>query len=395
MRIQDALIKLLMLQPFYGALASILSIQESDAVKKKEMSLLPTPSLKYNRKWYEELPDTQAVGVLLHELLHLLLLHALRQSNRDPLLWAVCCDMAVNDHIPDQMLPDNAVTTEQVELMVKYKLERMRSSEYYYSKLSGLPDDSISLLKHEGTVMLSRVNGNLLEADIQKQEDINHVNEAALKNKLHEIVEIASQNDELPPELLYKIDEIEDQNGETPPDLLREFVISPKRSKIDWKNMFKRFLSGKGRMQIRATYKRDSRRFEGFPGHKRSIGLKVLVALDESGSISDKQLNIFFNELMSIKRITGVEILVTEFDTECSEPKPAQVFLHQKNRNKEGGTDFRPIFKLAEELNIFSVVIFTDGNGNAPAEVNQRVLWILTRDGKQPAPFGYSVKFED
>jgi len=394
MRIQDALIKLLMLQPFYGALASVLSIQESDTVKKEEMSLLPTPSLKYNKKWYEELPDAQAVGVLMHELLHLLLLHALRQGSRDPLLWAICCDMAVNDHIPDEMLPDNAVTTEQIELIVKCKLERMRSAEYYYNKLSGLPDAPISLLKREGAVTLPKVNGSLMEADIQKKEDINRVNEAALKNKLNEIVEMASQNDELPPELLHK-EEIENQNDELSPELLHEFVISPKRSKINWKNMFKRFLSGRGRMQIRATYKRDSRRFEGFPGHKRSIGMKVLVALDESGSISDKQLNIFYNELMSINRITGVDVLVTEFDTECSEPQPAQLFIHQKNRNKEGGTDFRPIFKLAEELNIFSVVIFTDGNGNAPEEVNQRVLWILTSDGRQPAPFGYSVNFEE
>ena len=159
--------------------------------------------------------------------------------------------------------------------------------------------------------------------------------------------------------------------------------------------MFKRFLSGRGRMQNRATYKRDSRRFEGFPGHKRSIGLKVLIALDQSGSISDEQLDIFFNELMSINRIPGADVLVTEFDTECSEPIPVGVYLHQRNRNKKGGTDFSRIFKLADERNIFSVVIFTDGDGNAPAEANQRVLWILTREGKQPAPFGYSVRFEE
>ena len=377
MRIQDALIKLLMLQPFYGALASVLSIQESSAVKKTELSLLPTPSLKYDREWYEGLPDAHAVGALMHELLHLLLLHALRQGGRDPLLWAVCCDMAANDHIPEEMLTDSAVTTERIELKIKCKLERMRSAEDYYNKLSSLLDDSINLVRREGVVTLPSANGNVLEADIQKDEDIVPIDKAALENKLDEIVGIARQNGELPPELLH------------------EFVISPRRSKMDWQNMFKRFLSGRGRMQIRATYKRDSRRFEGFPGHKRSIGLKVLIALDESGSISDEQLDIFFNELMSINRIPGADVLVTEFDTECSEPIPAGVYLHQRNRNKKGGTDFSPIFKLADERNIFSVVIFTDGEGNAPAEVNQRVLWILTRDGKQPAPFGYSVRFDE
>ena len=377
MQIQDALTKLLISQPFYGALAAVLSIRESAAVKKTELSLFPTPTLKYNREWYEGLSDIRAIGTLTHELLHLLLLHALRQGGRDPLLWAVCCDMAVNDHIPEEMLPDSAVTTARIELTTKRGLERMRSAEYYYSKLSDLPDNSISLLRREGVVTLQGISGNILEADIQKEEDIISVDKAALENKLNEIIRTAKQNGDLPPELSH------------------EFAINPKRSKMDWQNMFKRFLSGRGRTQTRATYKRDSRRFDGFPGHKRNIGLKVLVAMDQSGSISDEQLDVFFNELISINRIPGADVLVTEFDTECGEPKPAELYLRQRNRNKKGGTDFCPIFQLAEKLKIFSVVIFTDGNGIAPAEVNQKVLWILTRDGKNPASYGYSAMFDE
>ncbi len=377
MRIQDALIKLLIRQPFYGSLASVLSLTESTSVKKLEMTLLPSPALKYNPEWFEALPDAQAMGALMHELLHLLLLHSLRRGERDPLLWAVCCDMAVNDHIPAEMLPESAVTTEQIELKIHHKLERMKSTEHYYQRLSALMDDKFSLLQREDSATLPSISGSLLEADIQKDEDFNPVNEAALQNKLQEMVQAASED------------------GELPPELQTEFSPTPKRSKLDWQNMFRRFLSGMGRMQIRATYKRESRRFDGFPGHKRSVGMKILIALDESGSISDEQLGVFFNELMSINRIKGAQLLVTEFDEACSEPKPAEAYRHQRNRTRKGGTDFRPIFKLAEELNIFSVVIFTDGNGNAPDEVNQRVLWILTHDGKQPAPYGYSVKYED
>ena len=377
MHIREALIKLLIEQPFYGALASILTIQESDAVNKTEMTLLPAPTLKYNVKWYEGLSDAHAAGALMHELLHLILLHPLRRGGRDPLLWAVCCDMAVNGHIPGAMLPESAVTTEKIELLVKRKLERMGSAEYYYDALSSLLNDSISFLTRDGAVTLPSVSGAMLEADVQKEEDVNYADEAALNNKLNEIVKTARQN------------------GELPPGLSHEFDIRPKRSKIDWQNMFRRFLSGKGRMQIRATYKRDSRRFEGFPGHKRSVGLKLLIALDESGSISDGQLDVFYGELMSINRVPGADVMVTEFDTECSEPMPAHVYLRQRNRVKKGGTDFSPVFRLADKHNIFSVVIFTDGNGDAPAQVNQRVLWILTRDGRRPAPYGYCVKFEE
>ncbi len=377
MRIQDALVKLLIIQPFYGSLASVLSISESQGVKQLEMSLLPSPTLRYNREWFEELPDAKAAGALMHELLHLLLLHALRRGDRDPLLWAVCCDMAVNSHIPMEMLPESAVTTERIEAKIKLKLERGKSAEHYYAALYALLDDKLSLLQREGSVILPNIGGMFLAADIHKEVPGDAVYEAALKSKLQETVQAANEA------------------GELPPELQTEFSLLPRRSKIDWRNMFRRFLSGMGRMQIHATYKRDSRRFDGFPGHKRSESMKVLIALDESGSISDEQLDMFFGELMSINRIRGALLLVTEFDESCSEPKPAKVYHHHRKRVKKGGTDFRPIFKLAEELNILSVVIFTDGDGTAPDEVNQRVLWILTQGGKQPAPYGYYVRFEE
>lgn len=377
MRIHDALMKLLIRQPFYGALASAISIRENINIKRLEMSLTPYLVLNYNPAWDKELSEAQAIGALTHELLHLLLLHSLRRNGRDPLLWAVCCDMAVNGHIPAEMLPESAVTTERIEKRAECKLERMKSAEYYYDQLSGLLGDSITLFQREGAATLPSLNGSILEADLLNEESISQVDKSALKQKMREIATSASQS------------------GELPPELQGVFAINPRRSQIDWTTMFKRFLSGRGRMQIRATYKRDSRRFEGFPGHKRSVGLRVLVALDESGSISDEQLNLFFNELMAINRVTNAQVFVTEFDTECSEPEPADLYRHQRSRVKKGGTDFKQIFELAEKLRFFSVVIFTDGNGDAPVQVNQRVLWILTKDGKQPAGYGYSVHFEE
>ena len=139
-------------------------------------------------------------------------------------------------------------------------------------------------------------------------------------------------------------------------------------------------------METRASYKRVSRRYEGNPGNKRSVGLDVLIALDESGSISDDQLQTFYVELMAVNRITNARILVTEFDTACTPPKPAAEYRHVAKRTKNGGTDFRPVFELADRLKHSQVVIFTDGEGIAPDRANQRVLWVLTKGGKQPAP---------
>ena len=377
MRMQNAVMKLLLSQPFYGSLASSISFHESKSTANMEMRLSPSPVLKYNQEWYESLRDAQALGALLHELLHLLLLHALRRGDRDPLLWTVCCDMAVNEHIPAEMLPPNAATTEKIEQKVHLKLERRKSAEYYYSFLSKLLDDRFSFMQREDTVTLSCSNTVLFESKLQADEDIPQVDEQALKSKVHEITDEAYQKGKVPEGLFGELDD-----------------TFYKRAQIDWKSMFKRFLNGRGRMQTRATYKRVSRRFDSYPGSKRSVGIRVLIALDESGSISNEQLQTFLHELAEVNRITNAQILVTEFDTECTKPKPAEEYRHMRQRDKKGGTDFRPIFALADSLMISLVAIFTDGEGIAPDHADQRVLWVLTKEGKQPAPFGYCVRFE-
>ena len=376
MRTRDAVMKLLLVQPFYASLASVISLQESETVPTLRMTLLPSPVLKVNPAWYEALSDAQAQGVLLHELLHLLFLHPLRRGDRDPLLWAVSCDLAVNELLPPAMLTPEAATVDRIEAKIEHKLERGMGAERYYAALSRLLEDSFSLLARENTVTLRFGGESLFTSDLMTDEDIPETNARALRAQVDALMDSAAQNGEFPMELSGRID---------PPW---------QRSEINWATLFKRFLTGRGRMETRATYKRVSRRYENSPGAKRSIGLDVLIALDESGSISDDQLQSFFTELTTVNLITNARILVTEFDTKCSEPKPAAQYRHGKERTKNGGTDFRPVFQLADRLKLPLVVIFTDGEGIAPDRVDQRVLWVLTSGAKQPAPYGYSVMFE-
>jgi predicted metal-dependent peptidase len=368
--------KLLLSQPFYGALATSVSLQESQTVRRVEMTLFPDPVLKYNKEWYDSLTDAQAIGALLHELLHLLLLHALRRGDRDPLLWAICTDMAVNDHLPPEMLLPDAVTTGKMEQELHHRMERQKSAERYYAEISLLVSNEFSLTQLEGFASILCSNGSLLEAELQSDEDASQMNEQALKSRLRDLIEEARPG------------------GGVPQSISGELDIAYAQPRIDWKTMFKRFLTGRGRMDARATYKRESRRYDSYPGSKRSVGLRVLIALDESGSISNDQLQTFFNELMAVNRITNAQILVTEFDTECTKPLPAAEYRQTRKREKSGGTDFRPVFALADSLKLPQVVIFTDGEGTAPERVSQKVLWVLTKGGKQPSSYGYSATFE-
>ncbi|MPN00421.1 hypothetical protein SDC9_147616 [bioreactor metagenome] len=122
--------------------------------------------------------------------------------------------------------------------------------------------------------------------------------------------------------------------------------------------------------------------------------MDALLAVDESGSISDEMVKAFFAELFEINKIIGGNFFVTVFDTMCKEPVSLNKFILDSEREKRGGTDYRPVFALADRLKMPLVILFTDGDGQMPDSVNQNTLWVLTKNTRQEMAFGYSVPFE-
>ncbi len=375
MRIQDVLIHLLLKQPFYGYIAASVTPVESKEIPTVSMSLLPVPKLIYNSDWYEGLKDDHAIGVVIHELLHLVLLHAFRKGNRERHLWVIACDMAVNGHIDSSLLPEDAITVDKIAQEIREQIPRDRGAEFYYDIISR-PESRPNFLGNDNEIKVVLRSGQELKANNSTEGDSSEINKNAVKSVVSELVEQAQAEGEIPSGIN---------------SFIRELY---KTNEINWKNVLKRFLSGRGKTQVRKTCKRESKRFENLPGNKRSIGVNALLALDESGSIADKQIMGFYSELLGIRKITGADISVVEFDTECTQPVPIEKYIRHKNRLKNGGTDFRPVFELADKMRIPLVIIFTDGEGTAPEYASQKVLWVLTKNGKQPAEFGHSISIE-
>lgn len=375
MRIQDVMVHLLLKQPFYGYMAASVTAVESPDIPAITMTSSPSLRLLYNREWYEGLKEPHAVGAVIHELLHMMLLHPFRKGNREHQLWVVACDMAVNEHIDPEMLLPDAVTVEKICRETKEKIPPLKSAEFYYDIISK-GEDVVSFLEKDKEILVILRSGQQLKAYKSMEEESSEVNRNALKSMLSDLIYQARMEGEIPGSMGDFIDEIY------------------KTSEVNWRNVLKRFLSGKGKMLTRKTCKRESKRFENMPGNKRTLGTKALLALDESGSISSEQISKFYNEMLSIKKITGTSISVTQFDTQCTEPVPIEKYTKEKKRIKNGGTDFRPVFKLADKMRMPLLIIFTDGDGTAPEHSNQKVLWVLTKNGNVPAQFGDCLTFE-
>lgn len=375
MDMKDVILKLLMEQPLYGFVAASVQTLATDKVETIRMASIPELIIYYNPVWFEQLTVKHKLGVVLHELLHVILLHQYRRGNRQVIPWSVACDMAVNEMLPPEYLEPDAATVVKVCNKLKLRLERERNAEYYYDKISELEEllgftyiEGDSFLVFEGE---SKLKVRKISEDTASKAEVN-----ALKNKLAQTLSDSKSDAEAFGTMDERIEEV-----------YHDFYM-------DWRVILKRFVTGRGKMFIRKSYKRQSRRYEELPGTKRSIGVNALIAIDESGSISDALVKEFYKELREIDKITGTNMLVTRFDTECSVPVPLSTFIVTDKRVKRGGTDFRPIFKLADEQKIPLVIIFTDGDGEAPDSVNQNTLWVLTRNGRKPADFGYFLNFE-
>lgn len=376
MRIQEVMTHLLLKQPFYGSIASSVTLVESFDVSTTCMATIPYLRLLYNREWFEGLRDEQAVGAIIHELLHIILLHPYRKGNREWHLWVIACDMAVNEQIDKKLLPSDAITVEKIAKEIKEALLPFKSAEYYYDIISK-GEESISFLESNDQLKIMLKSGQELRANNSIEGDSSEVNKTAFQSMMCEIINQACAEGEMPGGISSYINDIY------------------KSREINWRNILKRFLSGNGKTLISKTYKKESKRFENTPGNKRALGITAMLAIDESGSISDKQIWRFNNELFSIKRITGASIIVTEFDTDCTAPVSIEKYTKGKKRIKHGGTDFRPVFQLADRMRMPLLIIFTDGEGKTPESVNQKVLWVLTKGGKPPANFGHCIDFSE
>lgn len=376
MRIQDVMLQLLIKQPFYGYVAASVTPIESQTVNTIKMAAVPSLKLLYKPEWFSGLQDEQQIGVVLHELLHLILMHPYRRGDRDRALWAIACDLAVNEHIDPALLSAEAITVEVLAKKLKIKLPRQKGAEFYYDLIAE-KEEMICFIGKDDEVIIALDSDKQLKANKMSEDPLSEVEKKSLMSDLAQTIEEARAEGEMPAGIQSIVD-----------DVYQDF-------KVNWRNTLKRFLSGRGKIMVRKSYKRQSRRFEYLPGTKRSIGVDALVAIDESGSISDGLITKFYQELKSINKITGASIKVTRFDTECTDPVPLKEYVKSKERLKRGGTDFRPIFQLADQYKIPLLIIFTDGDGTAPDSVNQKTLWVVTKSGKKPAPFGHYIFFDN
>lgn len=92
-KMSRAMTRLIVHHPFFGSIGLTLNVSPSDAVPTMctdGVSILWSPA------FVDRLNLDEVIGVLAHEIMHVVLKHMLRRGNRDPMKWNIAADLAIN-----------------------------------------------------------------------------------------------------------------------------------------------------------------------------------------------------------------------------------------------------------------------------------------------------------
>ena len=365
-KVSKAKAKLIMYQPFFATIVCSLPMEEDNSY--------PTMAtngtwIKYNHDFVDKMTLEETMFVLCHEVGHCMFAHMFRRKGRNPKKWNMAGDYVIND----LLINDNIGTMPPGGLHNPQLVQQGGgTTDGVYELLPDEPDD-------DG----SGYNGTSIDICEDAGGDAASQGEAEAEIKV--MVAQAAQAAKMAGKLSANLQRLVD-------DTLRPMV--------DWKDVLRRFVSARAKVEY--SFARPKRRFISEDLYMPSLGGqrmgRVLIAVDCSGSIGQKELNEFAAEMRAIKEDvspSGIEVFY--FDSEVSHH---DTFAQDEDLHVEphggGGTAFSPIFDKAGELGLelTCCVVLTDlccyDFGNPP---DYPVLWVS--NGSDKAPWGEVVMMKD
>jgi len=378
-QLRIARISMLLKQPFFGTLAMKLRLIEVDKATAERMT---TAAVDGRRLWYNpvfisSLTKEETMFLVGHEVLHCVFNHLKRRFDRDPQIYNMAADYVIN-----ATLVEVGFTMPKIGLYDE-KYLNWTSEDVYDDLIKSGAKPKPTLDLHDGDPGYpgddeqDSEGGAVSEEERKKLED-------EWKDAVVQAAQAAAGN--IPAGLKRLIQEI------TEP-------------KMDWKQILQMHLQSLVRSDY--TWMRPNKRTFGqgitMPSMDMDDMIKVCIAIDTSGSISEKQLKDFLGEVKGIMdSFSGYEIHVSCFDTEiyayqCFTQEDDLMSYEPKGG---GGTDFMVWWRWAQEQDwiddVKKCLFFTDGYpcGDWGIDGVLDTLW-LVHGSHNEGPFGVTIFYEE
>lgn len=166
---------------------------------------------------------------------------------------------------------------------------------------------------------------------------------------------------------------------------------------LPWRMLLARYMTATARDDY--SYQRPSRREGDFIlPTLRSHQLELVIALDTSGSIKDREMEEFIAEIDAIKGQIQARVTLLPCDARLCPGapwlfEPWETFTRPEKIQGGGGTSFRPVFDWIERADRHPdlLVYLTDAAGDfPPAEPPYPVIWLVK--GRAKIPWGQRIQ---
>tara|TARA_B100000795_G_scaffold269507_1_gene259091 strand:+ start:5009 stop:6157 length:1149 start_codon:yes stop_codon:yes gene_type:complete len=358
---------------FFGALMLFASMKKSDQI---ETAATDGKDIFFNEKFLKSLKSSEQNALMLHEVLHMALLHVSRRQSRNPHIWNIAADIVVNDLIIRNTkfkLPNGAIIEpEYADKSVEHIYEVLLKNNKY---------KQYQLLISDVGQQAEDMEGMGLNAE--EQQEI----ESYWRDKIQVL-----QNGDLN-------EEGSSGQGNIPAGMSQEIEVFLE-PEVDWRHALWRHVG-----KTPADFDDLDRRFlyrglylEGL----LTEALEVSVCIDTSGSISRRLLDQFLGELKGILS-SYPHVKCDLFFADCSVDGPYEIHSIEEMPpiSGFGGTSFVPFFNYLEKNNDNLMgshkvsIYFTDGYGDFPTtEPKDPTMWLVSKDGLKTSqfPFGEVVR---
>ncbi len=188
------------------------------------------------------------------------------------------------------------------------------------------------------------------------------------------------------------------------PSAIAELVERMRRSKVDWRDVFNRFIGGDQPDDY--TFRKPNKKVWYTQGiytpsiDKIGVG-DVVVAVDTSGSVSTAELQQFLGELNNITddhKPRSVTVITCDADIKSVVRYEQGDIIDTIECNGRGGTRVEPVFRYIREndLSVDNMVYLTDmGIWDFPDNTpDYPVLWVSTDPQCNDAPFGETTRIQ-
>jgi predicted metal-dependent peptidase len=390
-RLVTARIGLLLRHSFFGNLATRLTLINAD----EWCSTAATDGLKfyYNSRFIMMLKPKEVEFLVGHEVLHVVYDHMGRRGTRDPQIWNIADDYAVNADLKRHKV-GQFITT--VPCLYEQKYDGKAAEEIYDDLMKNVQKIDINSL-------VDQMIDDHMDGDGEGEGDGEGDQEGKGKRPKMSPEERERVRQEVKQAI---INAAQSAEAGTLPLGVERLIKQHTNPVMPWRELIQTNLTS----AIRTDYSwmRPSRRGwhmdAVMPGMTPGEEIDVVVAIDMSGSISNHQAQAFLGEIGGMMdAFDGYKVHVFCFDTDIYNPQDfnseSMDTIDEYEPAGGGGTDFDAIFDYLKKVGNVPkrLICFTDGYpcGSWGDPDYCDTTWIIHGDPDPNPPFGTYALYDD